>query len=116
MKSLNDDDFHNELIDLLQELKVVSGIVLPSEQDLLETTIKILTRFLRTSYLFPFLTMGEVKFAFYINHQGGLDQIYNHYNREITCKYLGDVLRAYIALKRSIYNRLGTEIRQAVLL
>lgn len=98
---LNDDEFHDTVVDIVSEIKLVTGAVLCQGQQLL-LQIQMLKRFITTG--FGMLSKAEVVEAFYMNNQGQFEEVYVHYNKELNAEFVGNVLRAYMRYKVRFLN------------
>lgn len=111
LKWLSDDDLHNSLVSIFQEIKILTGAILYKIGEGVEQQIDILKLFLLSAPQFYSLTTNEIRHAFYLNNQGEYDEVYRHYNKELNAEFMGDVLRAYLKYKQDIYKGNGAEIK-----
>lgn len=109
MKLLSDTEQHDMLIDLFKEIKLLTGAVLHSGEELLYQ-VNVLKMFLTSHPKFTSLTIPELRHAFYLNSQGEYGEVHKHYNKELNAEFVGAVLLSYLRYKRSIYARNGQVI------
>jgi hypothetical protein len=111
---LTEDEVHNKLIDVWQEVKVLTGAVLYKMGEGLEEQLEVLKLFVASHPQFTGLTVKEIAHAFYLNAQGEYGEVYRHYNKELNAEFVGDVLRAYVKYKRVIYSQSGKAIKDVL--
>jgi len=107
LKFLTPEQFHNDSIDLISEISLVTGARL-YDGEYLPAQLKVIQRFLLNG--FSMLTKAEIVYSFYLNLQGAFDQVYRHYNKELNCEFVGDVLRAYRIYKSNFIHQKGAKI------
>ena len=113
LKWLNEKSLHDELIGIFQEIKILTGAIMHSGDDLL-MQIKVLKLFLLSAPQFITLTTNEIRHAFYLNSQGEYDEVYRHFNKELNAEFMGDVLRAYVKYKHDFHKRHSAEIKELI--
>ncbi len=113
LKWLNDDNLHDELISIFQEIKILTGAIMHTGESL-HLQVRVLKLFLLSAPQFITLTTNEIRHAFYLNNQGEFDEVYRHYNKELNAEFMGDVLRAYLKYKQDIYRKTGDEIKAMI--
>lgn len=96
LKLLNEDDAHNAVVDLISEIKLITGAFV-YDGNMMKAQVEMLKRFLVTG--FGMLSKEEIVESFYMNHQGVFDEVYVHYNRELNAEFTGNVLRAFLKWK-----------------
>lgn len=94
---LNEHELKNSIIDLVSEIKLITGAVLHAGQ-MLDMQIEMLQRFIVGG--FGMLSKSEVVQAFYMNLQGQFEDVYVHYNKELNAEFVGNVLRGYLRYKK----------------
>jgi len=112
LKWLNSTELHDKVIELCQELKILSGVILHPMGKELIAQIDILKTFMLTHPQLANLTVAEVRHAFYLNNQGEYEEVYRHYNKELNAEFVGDVLRAYIRHKNRFYKMKGNAVKE----
>lgn len=112
LKWLSDDDQHNSIVDIISEIKLITGAVL-YDGDKLVLQHEMLKRFIVTG--FSMLTKSEIVQAFYMNLQGAFQDVHVHYNKELNAEFIGNVLRAYLKWKNTFIRTKGEQV-DAVLL
>jgi hypothetical protein len=111
LKLLNEDELHNAVVDIMTEIKLVTGALMLTGNEL-QAQIQMVKIFLWSG--FSMLTKDEIVKAFYLNMQGKYDEQYRHYNKELNAEFLGDVLRAYLKYKVYIRENYGHIIEKAL--
>ena len=91
-----------------KEVKLLTGAIVHQGEELV-MQMKVIRRYLMTSDKFSGLTTNELTYAFYLNSHGELDQVYRHYNKELNAEFIGDVLLAYLQVKKRLYSRAGVQ-------
>lgn len=101
LKTLTADEFHNMFVDLLKEIKVLTGAIIHGNEAKKDQLAQLngLKLFVGTSHKFMNLTVKELRQAFYLNNQGELDEIYKHYNKPLNAEFMGSVLSAFLRYK-----------------
>jgi hypothetical protein len=102
LKSLTKDEARNSTIHIMKEIKNVSGCIL-NDVDKLDAQASTIQFFLVTGY--GEFTAKEIIHAFFLNAQGKFEEVYRHYNRELNCEFIGDVLNAYKRFKLLIVQK-----------
>ena len=96
LRSLNENEAHDVIVDLVSEIKLVTGSIV-YQGDMLVAQLEMIKRFLLSG--FSMLTKEELVEAFYMNLQGAFEEVYVHYNKELNAEFLGNVIRAYVRWK-----------------
>lgn len=109
LRQLSTTEFHNTVVDVLSEIKLITGGILYEGKEL-EVQVEMVKRFLWSAY--SILTKEEIVHAFYLNAHGAYEDTYRHYNREINAEFIGDVLQAYLRYKKYIVETRGPEIKK----
>lgn len=91
----------------MSEIKLITGVLI-HEGSMMTAQIKMLKIFLYTG--FGMLTKEEVVQAFYLNLQGKFGETYRHFQKELNCEFLGDVLKAFLKYKLYIRENRGPEL------
>jgi hypothetical protein len=94
---LSDDDSYNEIIDIITEVKMLTGALVYSGKEF-EIQAEMLQLFIVSG--FGMLSKSEIVYAFYLNLQGQFDEVYVHYNKELNAEFVGNVLRGYLKYKK----------------
>lgn len=105
LQSYSNADIQDQLISIFQEIKMLTGAILHSGEDLL-LQVKVLSKFIMSHPQFTGLTTNEIRHAFYLNCQGEYDHVYRHYNKELNAEFIGDVLLAYLKYKNIVQKRI----------
>lgn len=111
LKELSPDEQHNTIVDIMSEIKLVTGAII-YDGNMLQAQIEMIKRFIVTG--FSELTKHEIILAFYLNSQGELDEVYRHYSRELNAEFIGDVLRAYRRYKQQLNRDKGRLIAKTL--
>lgn len=114
LKLLTDAEFHSNIIDILTEVKFLTGFILYEDREKMKVQLRVIKRYLRSCEKFMTLTTNEVLHAFYMNQQGLFSDLHKHYNRELNCEFIGDVLLKYITYKKFLYDRAGQHITNLI--
>ena len=104
LKSLDDDEQYNQLLDVFTEVKILTGAVMYSGKEL-EVQIDVLRRFLAGHQDAKSMTISEIRHAFYLNSFGEYKIVLRHYNRELNAEFIGDILSAYQNLKHHFFQK-----------
>lgn len=104
LRTLQFSDLSSKVVDIISEVKILTGAILYTGNEL-RLQVDVITRFFMSNMAFATLTTNEILHAFYLNNAGEYDQVYRHYNRELNAEFIGDVLLAYIKYKRRLYER-----------
>lgn len=110
LKYLSEDEQHNQLLDVFTEVKILTGALMFSGDEL-KIQIEVLRRFITAHPSAKNMTIAEIRHAFYLNNFGEYETILRHYNRELNAEFVGDVLNAYHKFKRQFMLRARDTIR-----
>jgi hypothetical protein len=114
LRWLSDDELHDELLGIWQEVKVLTGAVLYVPGEGLEEQMEVLKQFVMGNPGFMALTVSEVRHSFYLNMQGEYGEVYKHYYAPLNGEFVGSVLLGYLRYKHGLYSRHGVEVRKLV--
>jgi hypothetical protein len=107
---LTPDELYDTVIDIISEIKLITGALIYEETQLMKTQVKVIERFLISG--FGMLTQKEIIHAFYMNMEGKYEQVFRHYNKELNAEFMGDVLRSYLQYKLYFRETKGAEIKK----
>lgn len=110
LKTLDDDEQYNQLLDVFTEVKILTGAVMYSGKEL-EVQIDVLRRFMAGHQEAKSMTISEIRHAFYLNNFGEYKSVLRHYNRELNAEFIGDILSAYQNLKHHCFNKSRDNIK-----
>lgn len=111
IKDMHPDELHNVTLKMMGEIKILTGAILHTGEKL-QLQIDVIKRFLFLH--FSMLNQKEIVHAFYLNVCGTFSQVYRHYNRELNCEFIGDVLRDYLSYKVQLRETKGHLIDKAI--
>ncbi len=112
---LDEDNYHDAILDILSEVKLVSGVLLyPDGSNDQAYQVEMVKRLLAGNPRFRHLHQGDIVQAFYMNASGMFPEKYRHYNRELNGEFVGDVLAAFITWKDRHLGSKSAAIRLAL--
>lgn len=88
---MDDTELQSTVKSFCQYVTVLTGCHIETAATLV--TLKVIKNFLQSQW--PFLTAKELQTAFELNCTGQHWPIVQHYNRQLNCDYIGQVLVAY---------------------
>ena len=96
---LDEDDLHDTIIELLQEISLLTGAEVYEQQFKNLALAKTIENLFRNNPKIMNLTITEVRNAFYLNHNGTYDKVHTMYGKPISADYIGNVIRDYLEYK-----------------
>ena len=92
---LSDDDFHNKVVELLQEISLLTGAEVYESDWKNEMLVRTIENLFKANYAIMNLTVTEIRNAFYLNHNGTFGRVYTMYGKPISADYIGNVISDY---------------------
>ena len=92
---LDDDDFHDRIVEMLQEISLLTGAEVYESDWKNEMLIKTIENLFRFNSEIMNLTVNEIRNAFYLNHNGTFGKVYTMYGKPISADYVGNVISEY---------------------
>lgn len=108
LRSLTEDELYNSVVDIVSEIKLMTGAIVFEDKDDMKLQVSMITKFLAIG--FSMLSKEEIVHAFYLNNMGKYDETFRHYNRELNAEFMGDVLKSYLKYKGYIREVRGADI------